>query len=125
MAKIVLDRINGSSSHYSLTCWWFGCAAILHHYECIAFYNCDVANELGLLKALKIDVTKMNAIQEARITPRAINNPRSWQQRLGLIMHYPHTETEVQHYIDTQFVRLLKVFSVNSNAVTWKWRFVK
>ena len=56
----------------------------------------------GLLKALKLDVTKMNAIQEARITPRAINNPRSWQQRLGLIMHYPHTETEVQHYIDTQ-----------------------
>ena len=56
----------------------------------------------GLLKALKLDVTKMKAIQEARITPRAINNPRSWQQRLGLIMHYPHTETEVQHYIDTQ-----------------------
>jgi len=56
----------------------------------------------GLLKALKLDVTKMNAIQEARITPRAINNPRSWQQRLGLIMHYPHTEAEVQQYIDTQ-----------------------
>ncbi len=56
----------------------------------------------GLLKALKLDATKMKAIQEARITPRAINNPRSWQQRLGLIMHYPHTETEVQHYIDTQ-----------------------
>ena len=56
----------------------------------------------GLLKALKLDVTKMKAIQEARITPRAINNPRSWQQRLGLIMHYPHSETEVQHYIETQ-----------------------
>ncbi|UUM28018.1 choline BCCT transporter BetT [Acinetobacter colistiniresistens] len=56
----------------------------------------------GLLKALKLDVTKMKAIQEARITPRAINNPRSWQQRLGLIMHYPDTETEVQHYIETQ-----------------------
>ena len=55
----------------------------------------------GLLKALKIDVTKMKAIQEARITPRAINNPRSWQQRLGLIMHYPHTQAEVQQYIDT------------------------
>ncbi|MBC9229640.1 choline BCCT transporter BetT [bacterium SPL81] len=55
----------------------------------------------GLLKALKIDVTKMKAIQEARITPRAINNPRSWQQRLGLIMHYPHTQVEVQQYIDT------------------------
>ncbi|MCY6413383.1 choline BCCT transporter BetT [Acinetobacter sp. VNH17] len=56
----------------------------------------------GLLKALKLDVTKMNAIQEARITPRAIHNPRSWQQRLGLIMHYPHTEAEVQQYINTQ-----------------------
>lgn len=56
----------------------------------------------GLLKALKIDVTKMQAIQEARITPRAIHNPRSWQQRLGLIMHYPHTEAEVRNYIDTQ-----------------------
>lgn len=56
----------------------------------------------GLLKALKLDVTKMQAIQEARITPRAINTPRSWQQRLGLIMHYPHTEAEVQQYIDTQ-----------------------
>ncbi|ENW98470.1 hypothetical protein F900_03069 [Acinetobacter modestus] len=56
----------------------------------------------GLLKALKLDVTKMKAIHGARITPRAINNPRSWQQRLGLIMHYPHTETEVQHYIETQ-----------------------
>ncbi|MDH0031832.1 MULTISPECIES: choline BCCT transporter BetT [unclassified Acinetobacter] len=56
----------------------------------------------GLLKALKLDVTKMNAIQEARITPRAIHNPRSWQQRLGLIMHYPHTEAEVRQYINTQ-----------------------
>ncbi|MEB3793151.1 choline BCCT transporter BetT [Acinetobacter sp. IK40] len=56
----------------------------------------------GLLKALKIDVTKMQAIQEARITPRAIHNPRSWQQRLGLIMHYPHTEAEVREYIETQ-----------------------
>ena len=53
----------------------------------------------GLLKALNLDVTKTRAIQEARITPRAINNPRSWQQRLGLIMHYPHTEQEVRNYI--------------------------
>lgn len=56
----------------------------------------------GLLKALRLDVTKMNALQEARITPRAIQNPRSWQQRLGLIMHYPHSEAEVRHYIDTE-----------------------
>jgi choline/glycine/proline betaine transport protein len=29
----------------------------------------------GLIKALHLDVTKMQAIQEARITPRAIHNP--------------------------------------------------
>ena len=56
----------------------------------------------GLVKALRLDVIKMNALQEARITPRAIQNPRSWQQRLGLIMHYPHTETEVNQYIQTE-----------------------
>lgn len=56
----------------------------------------------GLLKALRLDVTKMNALQEARITPRAIHNPRSWQQRLGLIMHYPHSQAEVEQYIQTQ-----------------------
>lgn len=56
----------------------------------------------GLLKALRLDVTKMNALQEARITPRAIQNPRSWQQRLGLIMHYPHNQQEVRDYINTQ-----------------------
>jgi choline/glycine/proline betaine transport protein len=53
----------------------------------------------GLIKALHLDVTKMHALQAARITPRAIQNPRSWQQRLGLIMHYPHTRQEVQQYI--------------------------
>ena len=56
----------------------------------------------GLLKALRLDVTKMNALQEARITPRAIQNPRSWQQRLGLIMHYPHSEPEITAYIEVQ-----------------------
>ena len=56
----------------------------------------------GLLKALKLDVTKMYALQDARITPRAIQTPRSWQQRLGLIMHYPHSEAEVRHYIDVE-----------------------
>ena len=53
----------------------------------------------GLIKALHLDVTKMHALQAARITPRAIQNPRSWQQRLGLIMHYPHTQQEVRDYI--------------------------
>ena len=56
----------------------------------------------GLLKALKLDAIKMQAVQEARTTPRAMLNPRSWQQRLGLIMHYPHTEDEVKQYIATQ-----------------------
>ncbi|NNH01805.1 BCCT family transporter [Acinetobacter sp. ANC 5414] len=55
----------------------------------------------GLIKALHLDVTKMHALQAARITPRAIQNPRSWQQRLGLIMHYSHTQEEVQAYIQT------------------------
>ena len=55
----------------------------------------------GLIKALRIDSTKMQSIQEARTTPRAIQNPRSWQQRLGLIMHYPHSKQEVDEYIQT------------------------
>ncbi|MDE3322013.1 BCCT family transporter [Acinetobacter nosocomialis] len=59
----------------------------------------------GLIKALHLDVTKMQAIQEARITPRAIHNPRSWQQRLGLIMHYPHSAEEVKQYIEKQVSR--------------------
>lgn len=54
----------------------------------------------GLVKALRLDITKMKATQEARTTPRAINNPRSWQQRLGLIMHYPHSEKEVDAFIE-------------------------
>ncbi|MEG1709519.1 MAG: BCCT family transporter, partial [Acinetobacter sp.] len=62
----------------------------------------------GLLKALRLDVTKMNALQEARITPRAIQNPRSWQQRLGLIMHYPHSQQEVQQYIESQVFNAFK-----------------
>ena len=56
----------------------------------------------GLVKALRLDVTKMRALQDARITPRAIQNPRSWQQRLGLIMHYPHTQSEVEEFIGQQ-----------------------
>ncbi|OTG96663.1 choline transporter [Acinetobacter sp. ANC 4654] len=62
----------------------------------------------GLLKALHLEVTKMNALQQARITPRAIQNPRSWQQRLGLIMHYPHSEQEIQHYIDSKVLNAFK-----------------
>ena len=59
----------------------------------------------GLVKALRLDVTKMQALQVARITPRAVQNPRSWQQRLGLIMHYPHTLAEVQHYIQIDVIK--------------------
>lgn len=59
----------------------------------------------GLLKALNLDATKSKMLTEARTTPRAMNNPRSWQQRLGLIMHYPHTEDEVKQYIATQVLK--------------------
>ncbi|MDO4222794.1 MAG: choline BCCT transporter BetT [Acinetobacter sp.] len=58
----------------------------------------------GLSKALHLDALKINATQQARITPRAIHNPRSWQQRLGLVMHYPHQQHEVEQYIE-QHVR--------------------
>ena len=56
----------------------------------------------SLVKSLRLDVTKMKALQDARITPRAVKNPRSWQQRLGLIMHYPHSLDAVESFIDDQ-----------------------
>lgn len=56
----------------------------------------------GLIRALRLDATKMQALQDARITPRAVKNPRSWQQRLGLIMHYPHSQLEVENFIQQQ-----------------------
>ncbi|AYA03119.1 BCCT family transporter [Acinetobacter sp. WCHAc010034] len=62
----------------------------------------------GLLKALRLDVVKMQALQAARITPRAIQNPRSWQQRLGLIMHYPHSKAEVEQFIQEQVLRAFR-----------------
>nr|WP_279052315.1 choline BCCT transporter BetT [Acinetobacter tandoii] len=76
----------------------------------------------GLIKALSLDLTKMQALQEARITPRAIQNPRSWQQRLGLIMHYPHTQQEVEQFIqqDVQhaFLQVQKEFQRRQLEVT-------
>ncbi|UOG17743.1 choline BCCT transporter BetT [Acinetobacter sp. PK01] len=76
----------------------------------------------GLIKALNLDLTKMQALQEARITPRAIQNPRSWQQRLGLIMHYPHTQQEVEQFIqqDVQhaFLQVQKEFQRRQLEVT-------
>lgn len=78
----------------------------------------------GLIKALHLDVTKMIAIQEARITPRAIHNPRSWQQRLGLIMHYPHSEEE-SNILKSRFHVLLKIFSMSLDAVILRFRLVK
>lgn len=62
----------------------------------------------GLMRALHLDVTKMQALQDARITPRAVKNPRSWQQRLGLIMHYPHSQAEVEHFIQVQVQEAFK-----------------
>ena len=56
---------------------------------------------IGLVKALKVDVTRMHALQDARTTPYALKNPRSWEQRLGLIMHYPHSQVEVEQFIQT------------------------
>ncbi|MBD8009774.1 MULTISPECIES: BCCT family transporter [Acinetobacter] len=64
----------------------------------------------GLIKALHLDVTKMHALQAARITPRAIQNPRSWQQRLGLIMHYAHSQGEVRDYIETTVSKAFSSF---------------
>ncbi|MGQ9374136.1 choline BCCT transporter BetT [Acinetobacter tandoii] len=76
----------------------------------------------GLIKALSLDLTKIQALQEARITPRAIQNPRSWQQRLGLIMHYPHTRQEVEQFIqqDVQhaFLQVQKEFQRRQLEVT-------
>lgn len=75
----------------------------------------------GLIKALRLEVTKMHALQEARITPRAIHNPRSWQQRLGLIMHYAHNEQEVTAYIQSEvrqaFLSIQKEFQRRHHAV--------
>ena len=76
----------------------------------------------GLIKALSLDLTKMQALQEARITPRAIQNPRSWQQRLGLIMHYPHTQQEVEQFIQQNvqnaFLQVQKEFQRRQLEVT-------
>ncbi len=76
----------------------------------------------GLIKALSLDLTKMQALQEARITPRAIQNPRSWQQRLGLIMHYPHTQQEVEQFIQQDvhhaFLQVQKEFQRRQLEVT-------
>ena len=72
----------------------------------------------GLIKALRIDSTKMQAIQEARTTPRAIQNPRSWQQRLGLIMHYPHAKADVDAFIQGRVKMLFITYSANLSAVS-------
>lgn len=54
----------------------------------------------GVLKALRIDTTKVQMLTIARTTPRAIHSPRSWEERLGLIMHRPHTQGEVKQFIE-------------------------
>ncbi|MCJ8145351.1 choline BCCT transporter BetT [Acinetobacter sp. A3.8] len=76
---------------------------------------------IGLIKALKVDVTRMHALQGARTTPYALKNPRSWQQRLGLIMHYPHRQAEVAQFIQDNvrqaFLKLEKEFGVRNLEV--------
>lgn len=125
MAAPVLDSAYGGAGYY-FTLGGRSCgASVFNHYECVAFYRSHAVNELGPNKALHLDVTKMIAIQEARITPRAIHNPRSWQQRLGLIMHYPHSEEEVKQYIEKQVSRALKIFSMSLDAVILRCRLVK
>ncbi len=49
----------------------------------------------GLFRAMHLDSTKRASLQEARITPRANQGGRSWQQRLRLIMHHPNTQQDV------------------------------
>lgn len=106
MAAFVLDSINGCIIHHSFDGRWFGCTAIRYDDEsALPFTLIMLLLCWGLLKALRLDVTKMQALQEARITPRAVQNPRSWQQRLGLIMHYPHSLVEVQHYIQHDVIQ--------------------
>lgn len=99
MATFVLDSCDCCSFYYLADRWWFKCLAICSDHECLAFYFHYAVIVLGLIKALRLDVLKVQALQSARITPRAIQNPRSWQQRLGLIMHYPHSKAEVTAYI--------------------------
>ncbi|RDF61121.1 choline transporter, partial [Acinetobacter baumannii] len=49
--------------------------------------------------------TNMIAIQEAGTTPRAIHNPRSWKQRIGLLMDNPQSEEGVKQYFEKQVAR--------------------
>jgi choline/glycine/proline betaine transport protein len=48
---------------------------------------------LGLSESIAFGCHQ-NASYKRQESPRAVQNPRSWQ-RLGLIMHYPHTQAEV------------------------------
>jgi choline/glycine/proline betaine transport protein len=65
----------------------------------------------GLFVAMRLDVLKKASIQDARITPRAgMNTPRSWQERLHLIMHRPNSLAEVTTFMhDTVKPALLEV----------------
>lgn len=65
----------------------------------------------GLFVAMRLDVLKKESIQDARITPRAgVHAPRSWQQRLHLIMHRPNSLAEVTAFMhDTVKPALLEV----------------
>ncbi len=54
----------------------------------------------GLFIAMRLDVTKKQSIQDARITPRSIGmGARSWQERLSLIMHRPNSLNEVSGFM--------------------------
>ncbi len=54
----------------------------------------------GLFIAMRLDVTKKQSIQDARITPRHMGmGARSWQERLSLIMHRPNSLVEVNGFM--------------------------
>lgn len=63
----------------------------------------------GMLKAMRVDVIKVQMLSLAHITPKAIHNPRSWQQRLGLIIPKMHSRSEVENYIENEVFNAFQV----------------
>ena len=59
----------------------------------------------GVLKALRVDTTKVNMLNLAPTTTRAAHIAHDWQRRLGLLTDAPHTREEVEQFIQTQVRR--------------------
>lgn len=65
-------------------------------FACIMVFMC-----FGLFTAMRLDVLKKTSMQEARTTPQSSSSaPRSWQQRLRLIMHTPNSEADVLDFLE-------------------------